>query len=101
MTITQRGVVRTTAVMANIEGGECVPPSMRTSVVVAEKSASAELNAVAEEPGLEPRDVHCDGVGEPGFRGKSYRPLKVEALFELGVGAMRARSEIASAASRT
>ena len=101
MVITQRGLVRTATAMANIDGGECVPPSMRTSVVVTEKSASAELNAVAEERGLEPRNVHGDGGGEPGFCGKSHRPLKVEALFELGVGAMRARSAIASAASRT
>ena len=65
--------VRTTAVMANIEGGECVAPSMRTSVVVTEKSASAELNEVPEERVLEFRDVHDDGVGEPGFRGLAKR----------------------------
>jgi hypothetical protein len=33
MVITQRGVVCTTAAMAIIEGGECVPPSMRSQRV--------------------------------------------------------------------
>lgn len=86
MAITQFGAVHATEVMIIIEGGECVPPSMRTSGVRAEKPASAELNAVTEERGLEPRDVHGDRVGKPGFSGKPRRPLEVEPLFQLGVG---------------
>ena len=48
MAITQRGVVGTAAAMVIIEGGECVPPSMRTSGERGtEQAASAELEAVA------------------------------------------------------
>ena len=69
MVITAGGAVRTTSVMAISEGGECLPPSMSTSEAGrVEQPARAELNAVAEERGLEPGDVHGDRIGQPGAR---------------------------------
>ena len=81
------GAVRTTTLVAIIESGEEMPPSMRASEAGRpEQTARPELKSVMEERGFEASDVHDDGVREPGLGRQRCRPAETEPLFELGVG---------------